>query len=76
MFLGWGLFNLIEGIVNHHILHLHHVVEQRGESIFDSLFLVSGLAFIFFGWLAISSFRGEAELGRFGDDQNFGKRDV
>ena len=55
IFVGWGLFNLIEGILNHHVFHLHHVVQTRGESIFDLLFLLSGLIFIIGGWLAIRS---------------------
>ena len=25
---GWGLFNLVEGVVDHHILQIHHV--RRG----------------------------------------------
>lgn len=64
MFLGWGLFNLIEGILNHHVLHLHHVVENRGESVFDVLFLLSGLVFIIGGWLAIRSARKNAVAAR------------
>jgi uncharacterized membrane protein len=55
IFLGWGLFNLIEGIIDHHILHLHHVVERLGVSVFDYLFLLSGVVFIVGGWLAIRS---------------------
>jgi uncharacterized membrane protein len=55
LFLGWGLFNLVEGILNHHVLHLHHVVEQRGESIYDLLFLLSGVIFIVCGVVAIRS---------------------
>lgn len=43
MLAGWGLFNLVEGTLDHHILHLHHVVERRGESIFDLAFLASGV---------------------------------
>lgn len=27
LFLGWGLFNLVEGVINHQILNLHHVHE-------------------------------------------------
>jgi uncharacterized membrane protein len=27
---GWGLFNLVEGIIDHHILELHHVRELSG----------------------------------------------
>lgn len=25
---GWGLFNLVEGFIDHHLLHLHHVTES------------------------------------------------
>lgn len=55
-FFGWGLFNVVEGVTNHHVLHLHHVVEQRGESIFDVAFLLSGVLFMLVGsygiWIA------------------------
>lgn len=60
LFLGWGLFNLIEGIIDHHILHLHHVVERHGQSIYDVLFLLSGIIFIIGGWAAIRSARSSA----------------
>ena len=60
LFLGWGLFNVIEGIVDHHILNLHHVVELRGQSIFDVLFLLAGAVFIVGGWMAIRSARTNA----------------
>ena len=59
LFLGWGLFNLIEGVIDHHILHLHHVIEARGVSIFDYMFLLSGVVFMVRGWLAIRSGRAE-----------------
>jgi uncharacterized membrane protein len=55
LFLGWGLFNMIEGVINHHILHLHHVYEPMGVSIFDYLFLLSGAVFMAGGWWAIKS---------------------
>jgi len=29
---GWGLFNLVEGIIEHHLLGIHHVVVRQGES--------------------------------------------
>lgn len=60
LFLGWGLFNLIEGVIDHHILHLHHVVESKGESIYDFLFLLSGVLFIVGGWWAIRSGKAAA----------------
>ncbi len=53
LLLGWGLFNFIEGLIDHHLLHLHHVVETLGVSVFDYLFLASGLVFILSGWLLI-----------------------
>src|SRR3712207_5158792 len=55
LFLGWGLFNLVEGIIDHHILHLHHVVERFGVSAYDYAFLASGLIFIIAGLSAIRS---------------------
>ena len=27
LFMGWGLFNIVEGVINHHILDLHNVIE-------------------------------------------------
>ena len=59
-FVGWGLFNLIEGIIDHHVLHLHHVVEARGVSAFDYLFLLSGVIFIAGGAMAIARSRSTA----------------
>ena len=55
LFLGWGLFNLIEGLIDHHLLNIHHVVERLGTSAFDYGFLASGVIFIVGGGLAIRS---------------------
>jgi uncharacterized membrane protein len=51
--LGWGLFNLVEGVIDHHVLHLHHVVERLGPSSWDWAFLASGVLLIALGWRAI-----------------------
>lgn len=59
LFLGWGLFNLVEGIVDHHILNLHHVIERYGQSGYDIAFLLSGVVFIVGGILAIRSARSQ-----------------
>ncbi|MES2568867.1 MAG: DUF2243 domain-containing protein [Verrucomicrobiota bacterium] len=53
LFFGWGLFNFIEGLIDHHLLHLHHVVERHGVSLFDYAFLASGIIFLVGGWLAM-----------------------
>jgi uncharacterized membrane protein len=49
MALGWGLFNLIEGVIDHHLLHLHHVVEGPNHLVYDLAFLLSGVVLIFVG---------------------------
>ena len=59
LFLGWGLFNFVEGLIDHHLLELHHVVEARGASVFDGLFLLSGVVMSVGGFLAIRSGRRE-----------------
>ncbi|MDQ3621419.1 MAG: DUF2243 domain-containing protein [Verrucomicrobiota bacterium] len=64
LFLGWGLFNFVEGIINHHILNIHHVVESRGQSVFDYAFLASGVIFIIGGWMAIRSARADFTVAR------------
>jgi uncharacterized membrane protein len=53
MILGWGLFNLVEGIIDHHLLELHHVRDLPVHvPAYDWIFLaVGGLAFIAAGWL-------------------------
>ncbi len=60
MFLGWGLFNFIEGLIDHHLLGIHHVVERLGVSVFDYAFLASGVLFIVGGWMTIRSARAQA----------------
>jgi len=47
--MGWGLFNVVEGIIDHHILNIHHVVERLGVSVADYAFLASGVIFILIG---------------------------
>jgi uncharacterized membrane protein len=57
MLLGWGLFNLVEGVIDHHILNLHHVYEPMGRSVWDYVFLAFGLALAATGWLMIRDAR-------------------
>ena len=49
---GWGGFNLVEGLVNHQILGVHHVRDDLGAPIgWDLAFLASGVLLIAVGWL-------------------------
>jgi uncharacterized membrane protein len=43
---GWGLFNLVEGIVDHHVLGLHHVRPGEQQTLFDLGFLALGVALL------------------------------
>jgi uncharacterized membrane protein len=49
VFIGWGVFNFVEGIIDHHILEVHHVVERLGLSIYDYFFLALGVIFMVLG---------------------------
>jgi uncharacterized membrane protein len=53
MLLGWGLFNLVEGLVDHHLIELHHVRDMPLHvPLYDWVFLgVGGFLFIVVGWL-------------------------
>jgi uncharacterized membrane protein len=57
MILGWGVFNLVEGIIDHHVLGIHHVRDMPVHvPMYDWLFLaVGGVGFILLGWLLIHS---------------------
>ena len=46
---GWGLFNLAEGLVNHHLLALHHVRAGPHETWYDLGFLILGLLLVLLG---------------------------
>lgn len=51
--MGWGLFNLIEGLIDHQILGIHHVHPGEGELGWDLAFLASGVLFIALGAMLI-----------------------
>jgi uncharacterized membrane protein len=48
--LGWGLFNLSEGLIDHHLLRLHHVVDALPQPwTADLAFLAWGLLMALLG---------------------------
>jgi uncharacterized membrane protein len=59
LLLGWGLFNLVEGVINHHILHIHHVTETANHLTWDLAFLGSGVLFAAAGLYLIHAARGD-----------------
>ncbi|MGW4945966.1 DUF2243 domain-containing protein [Actinoplanes sp. NPDC004185] len=50
MLAGWGLFNLVEGIIDHQILGVHHVREGAGRLLWDLAFLALGAVLVLAGW--------------------------
>ena len=52
-FAGWGVFNLVEGLVDHQILGIHHVLPGRPyEFAADMAFLATGVLLILIGGLS------------------------
>jgi uncharacterized membrane protein len=55
LWLGWGVFNLVEGLIDHEILQVHHVYQNdpRHFLMWDMAFLASGVLFLLIGWMLI-----------------------
>ncbi len=62
--LGWGLFNLIEGTIDHEILQVHHVYQNGNHLLWDVVFLAAGVILILLGLTTIrSGFLSAANAG-------------
>ncbi|MEV4675174.1 DUF2243 domain-containing protein [Actinomadura sp. NPDC049382] len=48
---GWGLFNIVEGVVDHQILGIHHVHGGPLQIWWDVGFLLLGAVLVAVGWL-------------------------
>jgi uncharacterized membrane protein len=60
LLIGWGLFNLVEGLVDHHILRIHHVRETGNQTAWDLAFLAVGMLLAIAGWALVR--RDESRL--------------
>jgi uncharacterized membrane protein len=58
--LGWGLFNFIEGLIDHELLGLHHVHPGQGQLGWDLSFLALGLLQIGVGYWLIRAGRTDS----------------
>jgi uncharacterized membrane protein len=59
LLVGWGGFNLLEGLIDHQILGIHHVRDDLGAPLgWDLGFLAFGALLVVLGWLLIA--RGRA----------------
>ncbi|RBJ09997.1 DUF2243 domain-containing protein [Micromonospora provocatoris] len=48
--IGWGLFNLVEGVIDHHLLGIHQVRSGPNQLWWDLGFLALGVVLIAVGW--------------------------
>lgn len=61
MLAGWGLFNFVEGLIDHQILGIHHVLPGHPQQfLWDMLFLATGPLFGLAGWWMIRAGKREA----------------
>ena len=62
---GWGAFNLVEGLVDHHLLRVHHVRDDVTSPLpWDLGFLALGVALVAVGVGLVSSGRRPTSTGR------------
>jgi uncharacterized membrane protein len=60
LLLGWGLFNVVEGVIDHQILGVHHVRDDLPTSEqlpWDLGFLAFGVSLLLSGWWLLRSSR-------------------
>jgi uncharacterized membrane protein len=61
--MGFGIFNLVEGVIDHHLLGLHHVnetVPQEHWIYWDIGFLVWGAVMLVGGWFLLKAGQRES----------------
>lgn len=58
--IGWGAFNVVEGLIDHHLLGIHHVHPGAGELGWDLGFLALGAALLLLGGWLIQKGREDA----------------
>ena len=60
---GWGIFNLVEGVIDHHVLGVHHVRDDLGAPLsWDLGFLVVSLVLVAAGWALHTAGGRDVEL--------------
>ncbi|HKU43297.1 MAG TPA: DUF2243 domain-containing protein [Polyangiales bacterium] len=50
---GWGLFNAVEGLIDHQLLGIHHVHPGEGQLAWDLGFIASGVLMLLAGFALI-----------------------
>ena len=58
LLLGAGIFNVVEGLIDHEILGIHHVKSGPNELAWDIGFLAIGAIVAIAGWILVQKGRG------------------
>ena len=58
---GWGVFNVVEGLLSHQLLGIHHVRPGDAEVAWDLGYLAMGVVLIVVGWLLARRATARAE---------------
>ncbi len=66
IFVGFGAFNIIEGIINYHILGFHHVNERvdRSYCIYLEIAFLVCIAMFLAGWILLKQWKSESNACR------------
>jgi len=70
LLMGFGIFNVVEGIIDHHLLGLHHVNETVPVDqwiYWDLGFLIWGIVMVVAGWSCLKT--GARETAKEGSDE-------
>jgi uncharacterized membrane protein len=60
LLIGFGLFNLVEGLIDHQILGIHHVKPGPNQLAWDLGFLAFGALLVAIGWIMIQQSKQES----------------
>lgn len=52
---GWAIFNLVEGLLNHHIFHLHYVKDIGNSQLWNVMFMIVSVLLLVIGVMLIRS---------------------
>ena len=65
MLAGWGCFNFVEGLIDHQLLGIHHVLPGHPQQLlWDMSFLASGVVFVIVGSLLVRSVQDQPTFTR------------
>ena len=62
--MGAGIFNLVEGIIDHHILGIHHLKPGIHQGLWDIGLLASGVFLIGIGWFLMRSLSQQSTINK------------